>query len=67
MKREFFAVFIYYREGADYELSEGRARDEGAARAWAREEVRFLKVIGADVLSVTIERTTRTLVPVEDL
>lgn len=67
MKKEYFTVSIYLREGADYEISERRFYDERSAREWAREEVRFLKVIGADVLSVTIERTTRLIVPVEDL
>lgn len=67
MKKEFFTVLIYCREGADYEISEKRFNDERSAREWAREEVRFLKVIGTDVLSVTIERTTRVLVPVGEL
>lgn len=67
MKKEYFTVSIYLREGQDYEISEKRFNEERSAREWAREEIRFLKVIGADVLSVTIERTTRLIVPVEDL
>ena len=67
MKKEYFTVSIYLREGQDYEISEKRFDDERSAREWAREEVRFLKVIGADVLNVTIERTTRVVVPLEDL